>query len=89
MVMVMVLVVEVMRKWFLIVVQFRVYPVIISPRTSGGSIDHVSVTRRGWKVVFVQLTGGDTGAVKYMTIICRNLVKALPTHTCLSTDKVL
>ena len=67
MVMVIVLVVEV-REWFVTIVQFRVYSVIISPGTSGGSVDHVSVTRRGWKVVFVQLTGGDTGAVKYMTI---------------------
>ena len=64
--MVMVLVVEVMRKWFVIVVQFRVYPVIISSGTSGGSVDHVSVTRRGWTVVFVQSTGGDAGAVKYI-----------------------
>ena len=61
--MVMVLVVEV-RK---IVVQFRVYLVIFSG-TSRGSVDHVSVTKRGRKVVFVQLTGGDAGAVKYMTI---------------------
>ena len=65
--MVMVLVVKV-REWFVTIVQFRVYSVIISPGTSGGSVDHVSVTRRGWKVVFVQLTGGDAGAVKYMTI---------------------
>ena len=61
--MVMVLVVEV-RK---IVVQFRVNPVIFSG-TIRGSIDHVSVTRCGRKVVFVQLTGGDAGAVEYMTI---------------------
>ena len=75
MVMVMVLVVEV-REWFVTVVQFRVYPVIISPGTSGGSVDHISVTRRGWKVVFVQLTGGDAGAVKYMTIIIEILLQA-------------
>ena len=61
----MVLVVEA-RERFVIVVQFRVYPVIISPGTSGGGVDHVSMTRCGWKVVFVQLTGG-AGAVKYMT----------------------
>ena len=65
--MVMVLVVEV-REWLVTVVQFRVYPVIFSPSTSGGSVDHVSVTIRGRKVVFVQLTGGDARAVKYMTI---------------------
>ena len=73
--MVMVLVVKV-REWFVIVVQFRVYPVIISPGTSGGSADHVSVTRCGRKVVFVQLTGGDAGAVKYMTIITEILLPA-------------
>ena len=68
MVMVMVLVVE-MREWFVtVVVQFRVYPVIFSPGTSGGSVDQVNMTRRGRKVVFVQLTGGDAGAVEYMTI---------------------
>ena len=66
--MVMVLVVEEM-VWFMTVVQFRVYPVIFSPGISRGGVDHVNVTRRGWKVVFVQLTGGDAGAVKYMIII--------------------
>ena len=66
--MVMVLVVEV-RECFVTIVQFRVYPVIVSSGTSGGSVDHVSVTIRDRKVVFVQLTGGDAGAVKYMTIL--------------------
>ena len=63
----MMLVVEV-REWFVIVVQFRVYPVIFSPGTNGGSVDHVNMTRCGRKVVFLQLTGGDAGAVKYITI---------------------
>ena len=66
--MVMVLVVE-MREWFVTEVQFRVYPVIFSPGTTGGSVDQVNMTRCGRKVVFVQLTGGDAGAVEYMTII--------------------
>ena len=65
--MVIMLVVEV-REWFVTVVQFRVYPVILSPGTTGGSVNQVNMTRRGRKVVFVQLTGGDTGAVEYMTI---------------------
>ena len=82
--MVMVLVVEV-RERFVTIVQFRVYPMIVSPGTSGGSIDHVSVTRRGRKVVFIQLTGGDAGAVEYMTIT--EILYII--HTCLSTDKVL
>ena len=59
--MVMVGVLEV-RKWFVSVAQFRVYPVIFSPVTSGGSVDQVNVTILGRKVVFVQLTGGDAGA---------------------------
>ena len=73
--MVMVLVVE-MREWF-VTIQFRVYPVIFSPGTNGGSVDHVNVTKRGWKVVFVQLTGGDTGAVKYMTVQLQKSCKQL------------